>query len=272
MTLIHPPAPIPASCNIREGRYRYMDDLLALEATATGHRPAPFAPATPLRPAAWQKYLARHPDQRFACYILSGIQQGFHIGVDHTSFRPQGAGRNLRSVTQTRQIVEQHIQEESQAFRLRGPLPPQLAAVCHTSPIGLIPKSNQPGKWRLIVDLSSPAGASVNDAIDSGLCSLQYASVESAARMAQQLGRGALLAKLDLRKAYRVVPVRPDDHALLGIKWESRVYIDTALPFARPQKFSRLLRMPQGSTSASPLYSLKHESPIRPSVVVMFPY
>ena len=68
MTLIHPPAPIPASCNIREGRYRYMDDLLALEATATGHGPAPFAPATPLRPAAWQKYLARRPDQRFTTF------------------------------------------------------------------------------------------------------------------------------------------------------------------------------------------------------------
>ena len=30
------------------------------------------------------------------------------------------------------------------------------------------------------------------------------------------LGIGALLAKLDLRKAYRVVPVHPDDHALLS--------------------------------------------------------
>ena len=38
-----------------------------------------------------------------------------------------------------------------------------------------------------------------------------------------------------------MVPVHPDDHALLGIKWESQVYIDTALPFglcSAPKIFS----------------------------------
>lgn len=35
----------------------------------------------------------------------------------------------------------------------------------HTSRIGVIPKKHQPGKFRLIVDLSSPRGKSVNDRI-----------------------------------------------------------------------------------------------------------
>ena len=34
------------------------------------------------------------------------------------------------------------------------------------------------GKWRLIVDLSSPKGTSVNDRIDPSLWSVSYASVE----------------------------------------------------------------------------------------------
>ena len=33
------------------------------------------------------------------------------------------------------------------------------------SPFGVIPKGHTPGKWRLIVDLSSPKGGSVNDGI-----------------------------------------------------------------------------------------------------------
>ena len=35
----------------------------------------------------------------------------------------------------------------------------------HVSPFGVIPKKNKPNKWGLILDLSAPAGASVNDGI-----------------------------------------------------------------------------------------------------------
>ncbi len=33
------------------------------------------------------------------------------------------------------------------------------------SMMSLVPKEHHPGKWRLIVDLSSPKGASVNDGV-----------------------------------------------------------------------------------------------------------
>ena len=36
--------------------------------------------------------------------------------------------------------------------------------------IGLIPKPHQPGKFRLIVDLSAPVGSSVSDGIALDLC------------------------------------------------------------------------------------------------------
>ena len=186
---------------------------------------------TPLKVAAWSTYLLSHPDHRFTNYILNGFTHGFHIGADRKAVPFRASGRNLQSVRESPQLVEQHIQEEVWSFRLLGPIPPFLATTCHTSPIGLIPKPNQPGQWRLIVDLSAPAGASVNDAIHPDLCSLRYASLDDATRVVQKLGRGAVLAKLDLKKAYRMVPVHPDDHALLGIRWGTDVYIDTALPF-----------------------------------------
>ena len=46
-----------------------------------------------------------------------------------------------------------------------------------------------------------------------------------------KLGSGALLAKLDLKSAYRMVPVHPLDQPLLGMKWEDSVLVDTCLPF-----------------------------------------
>ena len=97
-----------------------MEDLLALEATGTGLGAAPFAPASPLKPAAWRKYLATHPNQCFASYIVSGTQRGFHIGVNRAAVRLNSADRNLRSVSQNPQVVEQYVQEEVQAFHLRG--------------------------------------------------------------------------------------------------------------------------------------------------------
>jgi len=135
----------------------------------------------------------------------------------------------------------QQLQEEIQAGRLLGPGPQQLASTCQVSPIGLIPKPHQPGKWRLIVDLSSPAGASVNDAIDPNFCSLSCASVDDAVHIAHQLGKGTRLAKLDLKKAYRMIPVHPDDHDMLGIKIGPDTYVDTSLPFglcSAPKIFS----------------------------------
>ena len=100
----------------------------------------------------------------------------------------------------------------------------------HINRMGAVPKST-PGKYRLIVDLSHPEGQSVNDGISDALCSLTYVSVDTAAQAALQTGRGTLMAKVDIRNAYRNIPVHPDDRWLLGMSWQGGIYIDTVLPF-----------------------------------------
>ena len=62
-----------------------------------------------------------------------------------------------------------------------------------------------------------------------------------AATIVRRLGRGTVLAKIDLLHAYRVIPVHPDDHPLLAIKWDQDIFIDAALPFglcSAPKIFS----------------------------------
>ena len=56
------------------------------------------------------------------------------------------------------------------------------------------------------MDLSHPKGSSINDGIDSELCSLSYASIDDAVVTILQKGEGTLLAKLHLESAYRIVP------------------------------------------------------------------
>ena len=71
----------------------------------------------------------------------------------------------------------------------------------------------------------------MNDGINEAPCSLSYVSVEDAVEMVLKKGRGACLAKVDIRNAYRVLPVHPDDRWLLGMRWEDALYVDTVTAF-----------------------------------------
>ena len=60
---------------------------------------------------------------------------------------------------------------------------------------------------------------------------MSYASLDHAVQLVQSLGRGTLLAKFDLKEAYRAVPVHPSDQRLLAVLWMGKTYLDKALPF-----------------------------------------
>ena len=38
------------------------------------------------------------------------------------------------------------------------------------------------------------------------------------------------MAELDIKSAYRIVPVHPKDWFLLGMQWKERIYVDAAPP------------------------------------------
>ncbi len=211
-----------------------MESLRSLEActprSASTHQGQWARVITPLKVAAWMKAMADHPDREFAEYICEGVRGGFRIGFDYRRAKCKAARGTMKSVREHKDVVDQYIQKEREAGRLLGPFERLDWPEVHTSPFGVIPKS-EPGKWRLIVDLSSPGGASVNDGISKELCSLSYMSVDQVAEKVLELGRGALVAKFDLKSAYRNVPVHPDDRWLLGMIWEDQLFVDAVLPF-----------------------------------------
>ena len=137
----------------------------------------------------------------------------------------------MRSAQEHPDVVDSYLRSELAAGRLLGPLDPSLVPSLHVNRFGVIPKGRTPGKWRLITDLSFPEGASVNDGISAELCSLHYTSVDKVAGVARRLGPGAQLAKVDIKSAYRLVPVHPDDRPLLGVCWHDEHYVDAMLPF-----------------------------------------
>ena len=147
--------------------------------------------------------------------------------------------KNMRSAKEQADVVTNYLQDERVQQCVIDP--PFSGRRAHLSPFGVIPKPRQPGKWRLILDLSSPHGHSVNDGIDPHLCSLSYSRVNDAATRILALGQGTLLAKMDIQSTYRLIPVHPDDRHLLGMRWCGSVTLDAALPFglrSAPKIFS----------------------------------
>ena len=81
----------------------------------------------------------------------------------------------------------------------------------------------------------------MNDGIDADRSSLSYASLDHLAALVVSTDRSSLLVKADMKEAYRMVPVHPEDQHLLGIQWQGLVYIDKVLPFglrSAPKIFS----------------------------------
>ena len=187
--------------------------------------------------------LAQHPDRQYVAYLLSGIQEGFRIGYERGGHLLGSARKNMRAAGENPQVIKDYLEVERKRRVLLGPFERSEVPDVHISRFGVIPKSNQPGKWRLIVDLSHPEGRSVNDGISSELCSLQYMHMEEVLKSLLELGPGAQMAKMDIKSAYRMVPVHPQDRFLLGVQWQGLVYVDAALPFglrSAPKIFNAL--------------------------------
>ncbi len=225
----------------QQHQYQYTADLICLDSQAAkreyclpGSRTCNFPPkclSLGLSASAWAAALANHPDRYFAEYILRGIRKGFRIGFKRGS-PLHSAQANMQSATLHPEIISHYIENERQLGRMLSPfarqdLPPDL----HISRFGVIPKGHTPGKWRLITDLSFPKGRSVNDGINPIFCSLSYTSVDVAAAIAASVGKRALLAKVDIESAYRLIPVHPQDRHLQAVCWEGKIYVDQMLPF-----------------------------------------
>ena len=99
------------------------------------------------------------------------------------------------------------------------------------SSFAVIPKKNRANKWWLILDQSVPEGRSVNDGIQTELASLTCVSVDDVVAEVVKRGRGTLIAKMDVKRAYRNIPVHPQDRHLLGMHWKGEIFVDMVLPF-----------------------------------------
>ena len=86
-------------------------------------------------------------------------------------------------------------------------------------------------------------------------------SVDLVASRILKLGKGTELAKVDIKQAYRLVPVHPADRRRLGVQWQNTVYVDKCLPFglrSAPILFSAVADAIQGMVQLQGVSFVEH--------------
>ena len=111
-------------------------------------------------------------------YVISGLTNGFRLGFDPSAVSLQSAVHNMPSASLQPSVIDQYLLSELEKGRVADPFLISPIPNLHVSRFGVIPKKHQPGKWRLILDLSSPLGHSVNDGILKEPFSVQYMRVD----------------------------------------------------------------------------------------------
>lgn len=186
--------------------------------------------------AVWKDELVGDSDQN---YLLEGITNGFRITDGTSGVKQSTPPSNHRSAEQHRHQVEKELRSQIAA----GHYVMAASQPAIISPIAAVPKRDSTA-IRLIHDGSRPVGEAMNDF--ATLHSVKYESIDNAVKLAQQ---NYFMAKVDLKSAYRYVPIHPDDYRASGLRWkfdgdsDYTDLFDSRLPFGSrlgPSIFHRL--------------------------------
>jgi len=144
------------------------------------------------------------------------------------------ATKNHTGARQFPEQVESYIRAEINLGRIigpfhRNPFTTQIAI----SPLNSLEKKNTTDR-RVITDLSFPENYSVNYGINKDVylgenIQMRYPTVDNIIELINAKGRGCMLYKRDMKKAFRQIRIDPGDIHLLSFKWKGLIYVDTVL-------------------------------------------
>ncbi len=191
---------------------------------------------SPIRPDVFDDFLQGY-DRVERKFVIQGFTQGFRLGFAGDRSR-RLLQPNLPSAAVYPDLIWEKIAKEVETGRVAGPFetPPFKSFV--QSPIGLVPKGGEPGKFRMIFHLSAPSPElSVNGQTPRNLCSVHYHDFDEAVKLVQEIGNEAYIGLSNMEHAFRQVPIHPEDWQLLVFKAidpsdnRMKYFVDKCLPF-----------------------------------------
>ena len=96
---------------------------------------------------------------------------------------------------------------------------------------GIMVKKKPNGAARVILNLSAPAGMSVNEGITAEEFPAVMSSTEAWLRVLRKAGRGCWISKTDWASAYKQIPVRREDTNLQWFEWAGKFFKELCLIF-----------------------------------------
>lgn len=201
-------------------------------------------PATPnvrLRKDAWAALLRGYPDPELARNICGIISHGACLGYDGPLREPDDASRGRHINHSLSADALDSLRAQLKHSLQEGYTRPATAGEdIIWSPIGAVEKKG--GKYRMINDLSWPYDTpnvkfknrpSVNGGINFPPGTLNYATLDRLlANIAfHDSSADFVVWKLDLKDAYRHIPVGRKDARLLGFSLDKSTFVDCVLNF-----------------------------------------
>lgn len=163
--------------------------------------------------------------------ILQLLEFGFPIDCksEYGVTKPQ---KNHHSSLGFKDAIDKYFRKNLQAQAMLGPFEESPIPGLRFSPLMSVPKDE--GERRVIVDFSFPPGMSINDGTPQSTylgCTIDFdlPSVQSMVRRINELGKGCLLFKRDLKGAFRQFSIDPGSYLYTGLFWNGKVIIDTRL-------------------------------------------
>ena len=183
-----------------------------------------------LNVTAWRHYLEDYHDKGVCEFIEFGWPVNYTGGTPLVSTE-----NNHPSATRYPEDIAHYIRTELGHNALAGPFKAPSVPYLHTSPLMTKPKKDSEHR-RVIMDLSWPRGAAVNDGIQGqayveGTATIRLPTVDYLVARLLELGEGAFMYKTDLARGYRQLRVDPGDWPLLGFRHNGDYYMDICPPF-----------------------------------------
>ena len=177
----------------------------------------------------WDKYLYNYWDKQLG-YL---IRYGFPLDFDHNVSLVNNEC-NHKSATDFKEDIEVYLQEEKGFGAILGPFKEPPVKHLHISPFMTKEKADSKHR-RVIIHLSFPPDRSINAGVTPDIYLgtpflLTLSTIDDITRKIIKLGRGSLLNKIDVSRAFRHVKMDHKDYSLLGLRLQD-YFIDTCLPF-----------------------------------------